>query len=431
MAQYIKQGNIFGRIGSGIGKGLAEQVPKEIERSRLSEGLQDISQRTGQTPFQQFASLLSLPGITPQAIQSGSELLRQQGMLQNLQQEQQKQQQQQRSNQLPVSDQVLQQASQVDQRSLTTPRGVQATLNPFIPPSGEEQEAMARKLFVEQPQVYHTLDEARHAVNNKIAANQRRSDALINSRKLENDVQTEAENRLKNEINKLGANIPGRDISQLEKRAVEDIRTGALTEEEAAKKYGAEADKISRDYANVRSWGGIDLITNHAKDLRSAIKSVQKSFAARGRQRDLADTMIAENGLSTPFAYSLAMPVSDIKSLHDQIKALPVIKPELSSVGGGLSGLGITGVVEKERQQKTNNIVPRLARLMGKEGSPLAVAHELQEKGYDPQVWKDYLIENQKDLDLTTGQIEELGKTDKNFMGWLNDLWLKTFSGEK
>jgi hypothetical protein len=75
MAQTIKQANIFGRIGTGIGKGLAEQVPKEIERSRLASGLQNFEQESGNlNPIQQLARISSIPGITPQMIQSFSEL---------------------------------------------------------------------------------------------------------------------------------------------------------------------------------------------------------------------------------------------------------------------------------------------------------------------------------------------------------------------
>ena len=77
MAQYIKQGNIFGRIGTGIGKGLAEQVPKEIERGRLASGLKQFEQDSGNlNPMQQLARLSAIPGITPQMIQSFSELAR-------------------------------------------------------------------------------------------------------------------------------------------------------------------------------------------------------------------------------------------------------------------------------------------------------------------------------------------------------------------
>jgi len=76
--QKIKQGNIFGRIGTGFGQGLAEQLPKEVERSRLAYGLEKLANQKDLTPFQQFAGLVSQPGSTPQIVQSGTELLRQQ-----------------------------------------------------------------------------------------------------------------------------------------------------------------------------------------------------------------------------------------------------------------------------------------------------------------------------------------------------------------
>lgn len=75
MAQLIKNANIFGRIGSGIGQGLAEQVPKEIERSRLASGLQNFEKESANlSPTQQLARLSAIPGITPQMIQSFGEL---------------------------------------------------------------------------------------------------------------------------------------------------------------------------------------------------------------------------------------------------------------------------------------------------------------------------------------------------------------------
>jgi hypothetical protein len=73
----IKQGNIFGRIGSGVGKGLAEQVPKEIENYRLRTGLKNIADKSDQgnlSPAQFLAQTAGTYGITPQMIQSFGEL---------------------------------------------------------------------------------------------------------------------------------------------------------------------------------------------------------------------------------------------------------------------------------------------------------------------------------------------------------------------
>jgi len=75
MAQQIKQANIFGRIGTGLGRGLAEQLPKEVDRERLSSGLRSFEEEhQNLNTMQQIARLSAIPGITPQSIQSLSEL---------------------------------------------------------------------------------------------------------------------------------------------------------------------------------------------------------------------------------------------------------------------------------------------------------------------------------------------------------------------
>src|SRR5258706_6152633 len=86
MAQYIKQGNIFGRIGTEIGKGLSESIPKEVERNRLSAGLKELNEQKDLSPQEYFTKALSVPGLIdrPQAIQSLAELAKQQGQRNSL-----------------------------------------------------------------------------------------------------------------------------------------------------------------------------------------------------------------------------------------------------------------------------------------------------------------------------------------------------------
>ncbi len=77
MAQKIKQGNIFGRIGTGIGRGLSEQIPKEIENYRLKSGLNELANEADQgnlSPAQYLAKASGTYGITPQMVQSFGEL---------------------------------------------------------------------------------------------------------------------------------------------------------------------------------------------------------------------------------------------------------------------------------------------------------------------------------------------------------------------
>lgn len=76
MSYSVSPGNIFGRVGQGIGKGLADQVPKEIERNRLASGLKQLGEQKGLTPFQQYAGLVGAAHEYPQVVQSGADLLK-------------------------------------------------------------------------------------------------------------------------------------------------------------------------------------------------------------------------------------------------------------------------------------------------------------------------------------------------------------------
>lgn len=89
MVQIINDpyaGNVFGRIGKGLGQGLSEQLPKEVERTRLASGLKKLSEKSKTeklSPLDIFTEAAGLPGITPQHLYTMAPILNQQIQKQN------------------------------------------------------------------------------------------------------------------------------------------------------------------------------------------------------------------------------------------------------------------------------------------------------------------------------------------------------------
>ena len=80
MAQIIQSNDIFGKIGRGFGQGLGEQIPKEVQRERLSAGLRKLGEESGNlNQMEILTRAAGIPGITPQMVQSIGELARFQG----------------------------------------------------------------------------------------------------------------------------------------------------------------------------------------------------------------------------------------------------------------------------------------------------------------------------------------------------------------
>ena len=161
--------------------------------------------------------------------------------------------------------------------------------------------------------------------------------------------------------------------------------------------------------------------------------ALRQKAKSGGYQKEAADSLIAENGLTPQFAYATIYPAKDIKPLNDVLKTLSNIQPKAEKVAGlpGLAGVGVGRPKNANADKLTLEVAPQLARAMGLEGSPLSIGYELDKKGYNSQLWKQYLIDNLSSLNLSSHQIDELQKPQPSFFGWLNDWWLKSFSGVK
>jgi hypothetical protein len=416
----VKQGNIFGRIGTGLGKGLADQLPKEIDRGRLASGLQKFEKESGElTPLQQYTRLAAIPGITPQMIQALPEVLKQQNRAKALVDQSNSQNQ---SN--PFSSQHPSTENQPSS-GLTTRPGIEATRKGYIPKTYQQILSRAGELYNENSQLYNNdPQKAIEAAQQEESQNQSINQAYQDQRKGEQNIQNAVQSNLQTQSGLLNAKVPPNVYSDIEQRAIRSVLPveeggEGLTDQEAKIKYGNELDEISRDYSNLRAIGNWALPFQKPSEILRNLNSSRKSFKEKDDLRNFADTLVSENGLSNSKAYYLAYQPSDFPELNKTLSKIPDVNPEISYKSGSFQKKS----TDYNPDAILHKISPKLAKDMGKDGSPLAVAEELSSKGYDPAIFLNYLDENRKKLDLTPRQVDELAKP-RNFFPTLNDIWL-------
>lgn len=438
MVQVISDefgGNVFGRLGKGLGKGLSEQLPKEVERGRLAAGLRNLEQEKNLDPMQFFTRALSIPGMTPQAIESLGKLAKHRMQAEGLKG------MGERGKEFPRLRREEVEGAKGEAPSLTTRTPLEATLKPYIPMGKDEINLEASQLYEENPGFFqHEPQRAIDYVVQQDEREQARNAALEGQRSKEQNVQKTITDALRHQSLSLGTKVPSNVYSQVEDKAINAVRSKAdggegLTEQEAMKKYGKELDSISRDYNAIPQMGNWSVITRKAGKTLGVIKSLQSKFAERDDLENFAQTIESENKISPGLAYSLAYPISSNKQLSGAINSItPINKTNIAKAFlpgqtlHTLIGKGKELLEAPQIERKTQEISKKLAPLLGKNGSPLAVGEELKNKGYDPETWMNYLRKNRNSLGLTEIQGRELDKTIPDNPP-LNDLWLKNFAG--
>lgn len=424
MAQEIKQGSLFGRIGTGVGKGLAEQLPKEVERGRLGYALNELGNKKDLTPFQQFTGLVKAAGEYPQVVESGANLLRQQGMLNS-------------ARDRPNPDQRAfesiknsrQPPNETETKGLVGTENTQAALNPAVRKSLRQLQDRAGELNAQDPGLYPDYQTALQGAitedQQRIGQNQDRQTA----RQSQKGVETGLRKELRELQSAANAKLPDNVYQGVEDEALDAIESGKKDELTAAKDARDKLDEISREYSSIDALGNnITLALSYPKQLANAINNIREKFKKRKDLENFADALVARNGLSNEYAHYKAMPPRP--EISNIIKELPNIKGEISVVQGTGGFIGHTGPKRKDREEKSRDIIKKLAPMLNKDDSPLAIGYELSEKGYDSGLWISHLIANQEGLNLSKSQLRELSKVDKFGQGFLNDWWLKTFGGK-
>lgn len=403
MSYSVRPGSALGRLGAGIGAGLSEQIPKEIGRHRLAQGLKQL-QGQNLTPMEFLTQVASVPGALehPQLIQSLGELAKQEARGKAL-----SGQARERPERFPGIPGASPSEAKAKTASITTPEDLERIIQGFIPPSQQDIFNEASNLYNSNPGLFdYNPDKAIAAAKEKFSQEESQYKAFQEKHKILSDVQDNVVKRLRDHSNTLGVEIPPDTYSKIEDEAIKATRPknmggGGKTEQQAMKDFGEILDEVSRQYKDVETLSSFNPLS-----LKRKIKSLQSDFSKRDDTRNLALQLINKLGISAPLAYKFAEPVSDIPDLKNEFdKIKNIAAPEFG----------------KEIQPQ---IFERLIKAMGTKGSPLAIAYELNKKGYSPWDWLDYLNAHRENL--TGKQTDQLNKGFPNF--WTTkDLWIKAW----
>lgn len=408
MVQTIKQGNIFGRVGSGIGRGLAEQLPKEVERGRLQYGLQSLeneqanrqqNKQSPLTPFQQFTRYAALPGMTPQMQQTTGDLLRQQAYLDAV------------KNQYSGSGKDNGYSPTPEERdfrpkgeipTLATPEDTTQSYKNYKPPTIQEQNANAHENFKKYPARYNfNFKEAQEEQNQITQRNRDIQQAHKDQEKTAVDKEAQIKQALSAEIDKLGLNsIPPKAKQKFEEKILQSMlpvseEGQGLTQEQAVKQHSKEMDQADRNYKDLGS-----LSAWSPADFNRRANALQKEFASRGEQQQMMDQMISDYQVDPLYAAHKAYPIK-----NGEIKTLNKLPNAINAGGVNLN----------------NSDYARMKKEMGKTHSPLSIAYELERKRQNPSAWLKYLDDHKDDLEVW--QADQLNKNIDPFN--LQSIWLR------
>lgn len=310
MVQVINTGgNLGSRLGAAVGSGIASTLPKEVERMRLSQGLKDLGKMENASPFERFAALAGIPGITPQMIESGAELLKQQRMRKAYGQSQGSQGQSGQMGQQPQpgqdfrdvqfgqtgespmvpasQSQAALQPGSTEQQALTNPPSAfqhpgDEKYQPALPWNQQMQDSAINEAF--DTGKAENLNEAMNYANMQRElyekAPEKERARLNYNREIDQNTEelfrNELEQRLQKKGEKTFEDVPGELQLSLIKKAQNDVATGKMTPKQASEFYSQSALDLVKSFNIAKKNANPDILdmVNPKKKLER-MKSLQ------------------------------------------------------------------------------------------------------------------------------------------------------------
>lgn len=428
MAQKIKQASIAGRIGTGIGQGIAQQFPEELKHYQRVNSINQLKgQFKGNPLMEQYLNIASMRGITPQETQTFGDLARSQ-----MQAEALKNYQTDQNKPVPFPTQPNQTKPEESAGSptVTKPSVFEKSQQGYIPPTIDERRSMAAQRYTQNPGFYQNNPQlAIQEVDQEIQAENQRQDAFDRLHNKLTGFEDNIKKRLSDQSKELGVEIPAPIYQDIQDRAIQSILPKSeggkgLTDQQAIREYGKELDEISREYKALDSIGGLALLGRKSESNLNALESSRKKFKERDDLRNFEAKMTGSVGTSPMFSAAFTYPVSEYPIMNQALKTISPVEKNMIK-DPGLENF------QKESDYKTMELTPVIAHALKKSGAnPLSVAFELKRKGLNPDLFLRYIIENQNELDLKPSQTDGLSKPNATLLN-MNDWWLENFTGIK
>lgn len=474
MAQYIKQGNIFGRIGENLGKGLAEQLPAAVERGRLAAGLKSFEQDyENLTPIQQLARL-SATGASPQTIASFQELAKNQnqgnayrrsaggnpnpGQQQDGRQPQsspgsqavrdmqfgnfQQQGGQQRQNMPPNGPVNNRQQTPNMSSNENTPQVVEGNVfneqnvarTPWTPQQRNQTVAdyIDQGFLPEQAKQLQSDDEARDLAEPAVHK-QRQEDIKTSKAQVSESLNRHLEKKLQKTGENLYKDVEGKMILNAEKGMIRDL----------IKNPKADIDNIANDWSEriyntaiakdkLRTLGattGIESIFKGSTQEKK-LKEYQDIFKRSGNLDEFKNILMQKNTRATKDDKgSIVSPEKRGLGLSEQAASF-VAYPPNSNIKQYISNFKPSHAESRTKDQEARKAAIDISSNFGPDDSVQAIVRSFLDKDpfFDQQAFIDQFSDDKDRIGMNERQKLELAQGPSNLIGnWADLLFLKTF----
>src|SRR5208282_1528290 len=408
-------------MGAGIGRGFAERIPEEIDRNLLSSGLKRIGENKNLTPYERLTQMATLPGATPQLLQSATELLKQEGTFNDFRNRSGKGdrgiQTGQQTQNGPKSFRDVQfadsqngsKSNPLDQAANQEPGGPQ--INPNNPLREEALPAIpwsAERRYDEIDYLHHkfpnkSLPEIEQMATDSEArelsqpAAQRERDKYLEEQK--GNLQTKFDEYLAKELEKEKGKVTYKDVSGTMLNNAKLLMERELRENpnasaddvafKMAKKLGNLA-KTKTQFDKLAQTTGISNFL-HKDATLDKLKQYQKIFKETGNLKEYQDNLVEKFSLTPQGAASIAYPLQ--KGVQEQIN-----KHEPSS---------FMSAGEKSRKAAND-----ISKFISSEDSLQSIARALQNKDpyFDQREFFRQLADDQDEMRLNQRQRDEIAE---------------------